>query len=141
MKEGIPVCVKLSAAQRGGRWEGPLSVSRMPRLADCLVAAQGIVEVRFELRRDADGVFWLDGEIRGALPLQCQRCLESFDWPLAITVALRLVHSEAEERRWLSDCEPYLVTDDELRLRELAEDEVLLALPLAPRCACCRAAG
>ncbi|MBX6419627.1 MAG: DUF177 domain-containing protein [Nevskia sp.] len=141
MKEGIPLRVKLSAVSRGGRWQGALPVAEMTRLAGCLAAASGAADAWFALRRDAQGAFWLEGEIRGVLPLLCQRCLEIFDWRFALDTALRLVGSEAEERRLLHDCEPYLVTDDELRLRELAEDELLLALPLAPRCPRCAAPG
>jgi uncharacterized protein len=50
---------------------------------------------------------------------------------------LRLVGSEAEERRLLRECEPYLVEDDVLPLQEIVEEEALLALPIAPRCPAC----
>jgi uncharacterized protein len=47
------------------------------------------------------------------------------------------VHSEAEERRLLHDCEPLLVEDDTVPLHEVVEEEVLLAIPIAPRCSTC----
>jgi len=76
----------------------------------------------------------LNGTIDGALVLQCQRCLRSFEWPLHVSVALRLVFSEEEENRVMQDAEPYRIEDDVLQLHDVVEDEVLLALPIAPLC-------
>jgi uncharacterized protein len=47
------------------------------------------------------------------------------------------VFSEAEERSALADAEPLLVEDDRLPLRQIVEEEVLLALPMLPRCESC----
>jgi uncharacterized protein len=80
---------------------------------------------------------FLRGRIRGELQLVCQRCLETFGWPLQANVDLRLVENEADEAKWLQDYEPYLIADDRLPLHAIVEEEVLLALPLAPRCSGC----
>ena len=87
-----------------------------------------------EAAKDRSGAVWLSGAIRGELSLTCQRGLHPFAWTCDLKPQLRLVASEAEEERVLKDCEPYLVQDDVLPLRELVEDEVLLALPMMPRC-------
>ena len=51
-----------------------------------------------------------------------------------VQFALRLVNSESDEQAVLEQDDPYLVQDDQLPLRDLVEDEVLLALPMLPRC-------
>ena len=131
---GIPKQVSAAKAIAAHqRFSGALPISQMPRLAEQLADREGGLAVDLEAARDASGS-WLTGEIRGELNLTCQRGLHPFGWSCALTPRLRLVASEAEEQRVLKDCDPYLVQDDQLPLRELVEDEVLLALPLVPRC-------
>ncbi|SEP79148.1 uncharacterized protein SAMN04488038_101502 [Solimonas aquatica] len=101
-------------------------------LADASGALQ--VELQAGVRQGREH---LQGELQGGLKFCCQRCERSFEWPLRIEMDLLLVHSEEEEAAALQDAEPYWVQDDELPLQELIEDEVLLALPMLPRCESC----
>ena len=64
----------------------------------------------------------------------CERCAATYDWSFDIDVDWRLVESEAEEQRLLAECEPVLIEDDWLPVRQLIEDEVLLAVPVMPVC-------
>jgi len=131
---GIPAKVKASRAlHRGERYAGRLPVRQLPRLA--VVSADGAGELDVDLwaEKDPQGE-WLKGHVRGTLPLTCQRGLHPYDWACDLDLALRLVHSEAEEARLLKEFDPYWVRDDELPLREMIEEEVLLALPMLPRC-------
>lgn len=116
------------------RFAGELPLARLARLAAQLADRNGSLAVVLEAGKDDAGAAWLRGEIRGELQLTCQRGLHPFAWRADLRPALRLVTSEAEEARVLKDCEPYLVEDDRLPLRDLVEDEVLLALPMMPRC-------
>jgi uncharacterized protein len=90
--------------------------------------------VDLQAEKDRQGQSWLRGAIRGELRLTCQRGLHPFTWVCDLTPALRLVESEADEKRVMQEAEPYRVEDDRLPLRELVEEEVLLALPIVPRC-------
>ena len=132
---GIPLRVKASqAVSRHEAFAGSLPLAKMPRLAATLSEPSGELHVELQATRDGEGQDWLHGEIRGHLPLTCQRGLHAFDWPCDVALSLALVDSEAEEQKLLKDSESYLVEDDELPLRDLVEDEVLLALPMTPRC-------
>lgn len=132
---GIPASIQASKAlKRRELYAGSLPLALMTRLAALLADASSDLKVELEASRDADGAGWLRGDIRGLLTLTCQRGLHPYDWRCDLPVALRLVTSEAEEERLLETCEPYLVREDSLPLRELVEDEVLLALPMMPRC-------
>ena len=131
----IPQRVKASqAVARHEAFSGSLPVSKLPRLAASLAEPGSQLQVELQATRDEEGQDWLHGEIRGRLPLTCQRGLHAFDWDCDVALSLALVGSEAEEQRMLKDCEPYLVEDDVLPLQEVVEDEVLLALPMTPRC-------
>ncbi len=138
MKDGIPLRVKASAAvSRGSVWNGDIPIAKLPRLAAVLTDAEGELRVELAAERDTAGAARLRGSIAGELGLVCHTCMTAFRWPLHTSLDLRLVHSEAEERRLLHDCEPLLVEDDTVPLHEVVEEEVLLAIPIAPRCSTC----
>jgi len=132
---GIPKQVSAARAiSANQRFSGSLPIAQMPRLAAQLADKAGQLDVDLAAGKDRTGALWLSGEIKGELSLTCQRGLHPYAWTCGLTPRLRLVTSEAEEARVLKDCEPYLVRDDVLPVRELIEDEVLLALPIVPRC-------
>lgn len=133
----IPAKVHASRAlAHGERYEGELAVKLLPRLAAMLPESAARLAVRLEAGEQR-GVARLTGGIEGTLPMECRRCGKAFDWRLAAPVDLRLVRSEAEERQALADSEPWRIEHDELALREVVEEEVLLALPVLPRCQSC----
>lgn len=133
--DGIPLRVKASQAiSRREAFSGSVPLAKLPRLAASLAEASGALQVELQATRDEEGQHWLHGEIRGRLPLTCQRGLHSFDWNCDVALSLCLVETEVDEERLLKECESYRVEDDELPLRDLVEEEVLLALPIMPRC-------
>ena len=116
------------------RFVGPLPVAQLPRLGEQLASKDATLDVELEAGKDAAGLAWLRGGVRGELTLTCQRGLHPFPWPCQVDTKLRLVGSEAEEEKAMKEAEAYLVEDDRLPLRDIVEDEVLLALPMQPRC-------
>jgi len=92
-------------------------------------------EVAFELEfgRDDLGMAYLDVRAEAPLTVICQRSLEPFVMPVAVSSRLGLIRSEHEESGLSPDAEPLLVEDDgKLVLADVVEDELLLALPLVP---------
>jgi len=138
MKDGIPLRVKASVSiSRGSIWHGAIPIAKLPRLAAVLTDGEGELRVELAAERSSAGTPRLHGSIAGELGLTCQSCMTDFRWPLRIDLDLRPVFSEAEERRLLQECEPFLVQDDTLHLHDLIEEEALLAIPIAPRCEAC----
>ena len=129
----LHVPARASVARRS-RFAGTLAVARLPRLAEVLSQSAGELQVTLQAGTDASGASCLSGTVTGKVELICQRCLRPFPEELNIAVDLRLVENEADEERLLHECEPYQVVDDRLPLHDIIEDEVLLALPLSPRC-------
>jgi uncharacterized protein len=73
-------------------------------------------------------------QARTALRLTCQRCLQPVTVELAVAPALRFVRDEALAERLDEESEEdVLALSAALDLHELAEDELILALPLVPR--------
>lgn len=134
---GIPARIHVSsAAAQAQRYAGELPLKQLPRLVELLANAEGQLQVDVQLQSQ-DRHAALRGVIHGELPLLCQRCQKVFAWPLQSEIDWRLVADEATERALMQECEPLLVENDELPLREAIEDEVLLAFPLLPRCESC----
>lgn len=120
-------------AGRAERIEGRLSLTRAERLAELAARPPGEGEVRLLFSRDAYGMIRVEGEVRTRLWLQCQRCLEPFQCDLEAHVDLVLVETDAEAERLLEQGrESALIENDRLDLLELAEEELLLAMPLIP---------
>lgn len=135
----IPQYIKASAGlTRSAQYAGEIDPASLERLSPELVQPGSTLKAELGLERDRKGS-WLRGRVEGGLWLTCQRCLNAFEWPVDVDVELRLVQSEAEEARVLEEADPLLVEDDKLPLVEIVENEVLLALPMMPRCSECEA--
>jgi uncharacterized protein len=133
----IPQKIRISTAvSRREHYVGELQLDSLPRLAETLTERGDAVQVDL-LACQIAGHASLTGVIEGPLHLECRRCGKPYLLALRHELDLRLVASEEEEQRLLSDCDPYRVQGDELPLRELLEDELLLALPMLPRCNSC----
>lgn len=120
-------------AAESGRLEGVLALAALPRLAAVLNRADGAVMVALAAGIDPGGVRFIAGSLQTQVELVCQRCLGLLSWPLDVEVSLGLVHSEAEADCLPEKYEPLLVPEGVLRVADLVEDELLLALPQIPR--------
>ena len=81
---------------------------------------------------------WLDLDAEATISLQCQRCLAAVRVPLAVDRKFSFVSGEdAAAAIDASSEDDVLAMTRALDLRELIEDELLLAMPLVPRHAIC----
>lgn len=77
---------------------------------------------------------WLEIEARIHVTLQCQRCLQAMQEPLALQRRFLFVATEAEAEALDADRDDdHLVQVPRLDLLLLVEDELILELPLVPR--------
>ena len=76
---------------------------------------------------------WLHLTVQCSVPLLCQRCLTPVDVPLAVERSFRFVADEATAEALDDEAEEDLLASSrEFDLRELIEDELLMALPVVP---------
>lgn len=116
-----------------------LDARRLRRLAGLLSAMpEGVdgdfsgIEVGIGFERDGEGVAGLRIDVSGSLPLRCQRCLQAVEWPLRLSTRLTVVMDDAEAEALADPFDSAILEDGELRLETVVEDEILVALPLAP---------
>ena len=134
-----PVIDGLEFAKSSSRLQGSWPVAGFGRLRDLLQSSEGTLHYELRGVPEAQGYPALRLKVDGALQLGCQRCLAAYAFPLQIEILLRLAATQAE-----MDAEPLeaegpdsIVTGRQMPVKALVEDEVLLAIPIAPRHADC----
>lgn len=121
------------AAERGEA-SGSIEIANLARLPELLHDSAGELTWQVRGERDAEGRSFLKFEVHGHAGLTCQRCLERFDWSIAVRPVLRLVPAGSEIPDEELEIEAYdtIEAERDLDLLELVEDELLLLVPLAP---------
>jgi uncharacterized protein len=110
---------------------GVVGMERLPRLAQWQCSTEGL---KYHLRggraNNGKPCLWLS--VRGSMELPCQRCLDSIQVPIAIDAELQLAESEREISEADDEIDRVLASRH-MDVAWLVEDEVILALPMAPR--------
>lgn len=120
-------------ADRGVTLAGELDIAKLTRLADLLHSTSGSVNASLGFVRRRDG--WLQAavEYRASLECICQRCLEPFVCEVADRVLLALADAAALPSEVPEGLEPCELDGGRLQPARLIEDEVIVAMPLAPK--------
>ena len=129
-----PVIDGLEFARSRGRLSGDWPIADFPRL-------RGEVQSGTALRYELDGVPQEQGRpalrlrVTGTLQLACQRCLGALEHPLRVDALLLLFDSESDIGAVPvgPEAPDGIVATREMAVRDLIEEEVLLAIPYAPR--------
>jgi len=113
--------------------EGCLPLSAFPRLVGLLFDSDGEVRFGLEFGRDALGVAYVELTLETTLPLQCQRSLQRFGFPVVMRQRLGLIGQEADEAGLPPGYEPLLVPGNGgICAADVIEDELILAIPVVP---------
>jgi len=132
------VAFATEGGQLAGHWPG----ATLARLAESQTPPNdgALPEVAWSARGErlpaagGEGQWWLSLSAQAPVWLTCQRCLQPFELSLSFERRLRFVHGEAEaEALDAASDDDVLALSKSLDLRELVEDELLLALPIVPR--------
>jgi uncharacterized protein len=134
MAAGLPDLVDCARlAEDAAVIERVYGLSELPRLQDVLAEGAGRLTARFAFSRAASGRAAARIAIRATPQLLCQRCMQGFAFP--VSGGSEIEFSDDEEAAGSSmGQELYVMNAGRVSLRELAEEELLLALPLAPAC-------
>jgi len=119
-------------AKRGEYLAGQMDLRGMDRLLSMLVSGQGMLDVQLAFDIDDAGIRNIRGQIQTDVTVTCQRCLKPMDYALEADVMLGIIkHRDQADK--LPDCyEPLLIEMDEVSLRDIVEDELILAMPVTP---------
>ena len=130
-----PVIDGFEFASAGASKQGIWPLSDFPRLREFLAAHAGEVAYELDGVRDRRGLPGLRVRVRGTLQLRCQRCLEAMPFEVQSDETLVLAGTLAEIYAEPADAhaEDRVVAGKEMSVRDLIEDELILAVPYAPR--------
>jgi uncharacterized protein len=138
-----PVIDGFEFASAGATQQGTLPLSGFSRLRDLLASDAGEVAYELEGLRDGRDRPSLRLAVRGTLQLKCQRCLEALPLEVDEDELLVLAATQAEIDADPTDAEApdRLLAGKAMAVRELVEDQLILALPFASRHERCKAAA
>ena len=130
-------------ASDGGRLQGHWPLAGMHRLlgtchAEEPPSATDRVDWQAAGERRGEGAAesnaWLQLKVDARMTLTCQRCLGPVETPLQVERWFHFVTGEAQAAQLDAESEDdVLASTRSLDLHQLAEDELLLALPIVPR--------
>jgi len=113
--------------------QGHFDAAASERLYDWLAPGDAPIEWSIAGTTDALGRPAIAIELAGTVPLECQRCLATMQWPVRQRTVALLARSEAEgDALDAGSDEEVLVAAEPLDALMLVEDELLLSLPYAP---------
>ena len=130
---GPAVIDSLEFARSGQQVQGAIAVAQLTRLADSLFDARGDLNFTLSGGYDAERRPRLNLKVEGDINLKCQRCLGSLAFPVAVGSSLLVLTGGAGgETAEIEDLDG-IPADPHTDVWALIEDEVLLAIPIAPR--------
>lgn len=130
-------------ARDGGRIEGRIEVAALALLTLDLAGSDGELAFVAQGAVSRDGELYLDLDVGGALLLRCQRCLQGLPFEVKLQRRFRLMEAGQiwPDDDLADDSVDPIAAERELDLVALVEQEVVLALPLAPRHETCPLPG
>lgn len=136
----VPVIDGFEFARSGAILSSHWQVKDFPRLQSELYANHGTLHYALRGLPQEQGRPALLLSVEGTLQLTCQRCLGPLEFALRSEALLLLSSDEAEIATLPVDAEgpERIVAQREMPVLDLVEDEVLLAIPIAPRHEQCR---
>jgi uncharacterized protein len=141
MAAGLPDLVDCARlAEDAAVLRREFALSELPRVQDLLAESVGTLQASFAFAKSASGRAGASVAVRAEPQLKCQRCLQGFAFPVDSGSEIEFAHDEAATA---SDAERevFRAKSGLVSLRELAEEELLLALPIAASCSMPQSCG
>ena len=123
--------VKAAAGRR--RFSGTVPVAWLKRLEGLLAGEDGEIAFALSFGLDDQNQIFVTTRVSGEISLVCQRSLEVYVQPLQSESVVALVDTAGRAEVLPENYEPLVYEDGRVRLLDLVEEELLLAMPLAPR--------
>jgi uncharacterized protein len=134
MAAGLPDLVDCARlAEEAAVLERTYELRELPRLNEFLAQPQGVVNAGFAFSTLASGRSGAHVAVRAAPVLTCQRCMQGYAFPVEGGSDVEFADDEAAVATD-SERELFRTRGGLVSLRELAEEELLLALPIVPAC-------
>ena len=111
--------------------EAEIALADLERIRPLLRGDAGMARGQFRFHRES-ALAVAEGHVSATLTLTCQRCLGEMTLPVDTDSRLAFVANAAASADVTRAREPVIILDGQVSLATLIEEELLLALPLAP---------
>ncbi len=131
----LPITINpIRSAQRRLVCEGVFKLSEMTRLLAVSESRSEQVQVSVKFDMDEQGLTVMSGSASVLVALTCQRCNEPFEQLLEVKFTFSPAKNEEAAEKIPSYYDVIELDENgEVNLRELIEEEFILAIPLIPR--------
>lgn len=110
--------------------EGYLPLNQLKELCAVLASDEGDAFIHLDFRVDEDRRYIATGSLKTVVQVACQRCMEMVSQELTVDLSLAFVYDEEHAKNIPSDYDPVVMTDGEIILADMVEQEIILALPI-----------
>ena len=111
---------------------GTVNASALSRLASVVSCEDTTISASMRFLRDEQRRFVVSAGVAGQVGVRCERCLEIMPLDVRAQSTLMLCSSDEQAQQCPSQYEPLVYTGEDLDLYDVIEEELLLALPVAP---------
>jgi len=109
-----------------------IPLAELPRVSHELPASDGEARGNVRFSRQL-GQAVADLDVSAAPEVVCQRCMQPMRWPIKVKSRIALVSDYDAADRVPEGLEVFLVEADSISVRDLVDEEILLALPHVAR--------
>jgi uncharacterized protein len=109
-----------------------IPLAELPRVSHELLTTDGAANGKVRFSRQL-GQAVADLEVSAQPEVVCQRCMQSMRWPVKVKSRIALVSDYDAADRVPEGLEVFLVEADSVSVRDLVDEEVMLALPHVAR--------
>ena len=109
-----------------------IPLAELPRVSHELTASDGEARGNVRFSRQL-GQAVADLGVSAAPEVVCQRCMQPMRWPIKVKSRIALVSDYNAADRVSEGLEVFLVEADSISVRDLVDEEILLALPNVAR--------
>jgi uncharacterized protein len=141
MAPGLPDLVDCDRlAEDAAVLERVYELGSFARIAGALADPSGVARASFAFSKTSLGRSGAQVVVSAAPRLVCQRCMQGFEFPVSGGSEIEFA-ADDEAGAADSEREPFRADGGLVSLKDLAEEELLLALPVAPACSAPRGCG
>jgi len=109
-----------------------IPLAELPRLSHELTSVDGEARGHVRFSRQL-GHAVADLEVSAQPEVVCQRCMQPMRWPVKVRSRVALVSDYDAADRVPQGLEVFLVEADSVSVRDLVDEEIMLAMPHVPR--------
>ncbi|WP_392384043.1 YceD family protein [Marinomonas primoryensis] len=111
-------------------FEGYVPLNEFKELCAILASNEGNAFIHLDFRVDEDRRYIATGSLTAQVQVVCQRCMEAVTHDLALDLSLGFVYDEDHAKNLPKDYDPVVMTDGDVILADMVEQEIILALPI-----------